>query len=381
MKIICFSEIQYRYVKTRKQQILSRFPGNWKILFLSSVVAGKENNFLPRRDGRIVHLCIPVFKNFPQKIVRFIFSLPPVRFIWNILLLIWLKLVFLATGFSGRDRVFYVSNIYYGAVLKFLPRKLMLYDCNDDPMEFPDVQSWAEKYFRKLAFSADLVVAVSRGLVIRLENMGVSNIYRIGNGVDYKLFSESASAGVPEEMKKFRSPVIGYAGAIAQWFNTGLLDRLAGDFPDISIVLMGPLFESKRDEVEEIITRRGNLYYLGSKPYEELGSYLASLDVCIIPLKMNKLMRYADPNKLYEYAAVEKPIVTMRFSEEMDQYADFIYLSRSEDEFIANIRKALTEGADMEKLRHFAERSSWQARADEMAKLIENHYHQEGNLP
>ena len=60
MKIICFSEIQYRYVKTRKQQILSRFPDDWKILFLSSVVAGKKNNFLPQRDGRIVHLCIPV---------------------------------------------------------------------------------------------------------------------------------------------------------------------------------------------------------------------------------------------------------------------------------------------------------------------------------
>lgn len=374
MKIICFSEIQYRYVKTRKQQILSRFPGDWDILFLSSVVAGKKNNFTPQRDGRIVHLCIPVFKNFPQKSVRFIFSIPPVRFIWNILLLIWLKLVFLATGFSGKERVFYVSNIYYGAVLRLLPRRLMLYDCNDDPMEFPDVQSWAEKYFRSLVLSADLVVAVSRGLVNKLENMGAGNIYRIANGVDYELFSRSASAGVPEEMKKFDGSVIGYAGAIARWFNTGLLDRLAGEFPDVSIVLMGPLFESRRDEIEEIIDRRGNLYYLGSRPYEELGSYLAALDVCIIPLKMNKLMEYADPNKLYEYAAVEKPIVTMRFSGEMDQYADFIYLSRSEDEFIVNVRKALTGGADREKLRDFARRSSWQARAREMAGLIESHY-------
>lgn len=374
MKIICFSEIQYRYVKTRKQQILSRFPGDWDILFLSSVVAGKKNNFTPQRDGRIVHLCIPVFKNFPQKSIRFIFSIPPVRFIWNVLLLIWLKLVFLATGFSGKERVFYVSNIYYGAVLRLLPRRLMLYDCNDDPMEFPDVQSWAEKYFRSLVLSADLVVAVSRGLVNKLENMGAGNIYRIANGVDYELFSRSASAGVPEEMKKFDRPVIGYAGAIARWFNTGLLDRLASEFPDVSIVLMGPLFESRKDEIEEIIERRGNLYYLGSRPYEELGSYLAALDVCIIPLKMNKLMEYADPNKLYEYAAVEKPIVTMRFSGEMDQYADFIYLSRSEDEFMVNVRKALTGGADREKLRDFARRSSWQARADEMARLIESHY-------
>jgi len=44
LKVVCFSEIQWRYVRTRKQQILSRFPEDWDILFLSSVVAGKKNN-------------------------------------------------------------------------------------------------------------------------------------------------------------------------------------------------------------------------------------------------------------------------------------------------------------------------------------------------
>lgn len=374
MKIVCFSEIQYRYVKTRKQQILSRFPDDWEILFLSSVVAGRKNNFLPERDGRIVHLCVPVFKNFPQKSVRLIFSLPPVRFVWNIILWFWLNTVFLATGFSGRDRVFYVSNIYYSAVLKFLPRRFMLYDCNDDPMEFPDVQPWAGKYFRSLALSADTVVAVSEGLLKKLKGMGVRDVHRIGNGVDYQLFSESASSGMPEEMKRFRGPLIGYAGAIARWFNTRLLDRIAAEFPDVSIILLGPLFEARREEIEEMAERRGNIFYLGSRDYRELGSYLASLDVCLIPLQMNDLMKYADPNKLYEYAAVEKPVVTMKFSEEMEQYSDFIYLCETEDEFISNIRAALSEEPDRDKLRRFAVSSSWQARADEMAELIRSNY-------
>jgi glycosyltransferase involved in cell wall biosynthesis len=103
------------------------------------------------------------------------------------------------------------------------------------------------------------------------------------------------------------------------------------------------------------------------------------MDICLIPLKMNRLMKYADPNKLYEYAAVERPVVTMRFSGEMDQYADFIYLSGDEEEFITNIRTALSEGADREKLREFAMRSSWQARADQMADLIEKYYDQGGS--
>ncbi|MBD3179563.1 MAG: glycosyltransferase [Candidatus Latescibacteria bacterium] len=377
MKVVCFSEIQFRYVRTRKQQILSRFPKDWDILFLSSVVAGKRNNFLPEREGRIVHLCVPVFKNFPQKSVRFIFSLPPVRFLWNILLFLWLKVVLLSTGFHGRETVFYVSNIYYSAILKLLPRKLMLYDCNDDPMEFPDVQKWAGRYFRSLAFSADLVVAVSRGLKKKLEDMGVEKVYRIANGVDYHLFSRSAAAGIPEEMKQFKRPVIGYAGAIARWFDTGLLDRLAEELPDVSIVLMGPLFESRRGDIERITGARNNLFYIGSKPYRQLGAYLAALDVCLIPLVMNDLMKYADPNKLYEYAAVGKPIVSMRFSEEMDRYGDFIYLSRTEDQFVDNVRTALSIGADTGRLRDFARKSSWQARADRMAELIMEHYREE----
>ena len=101
MKIVCFSEIQWRYVRTRKQQVLSRFPADWEILFLSSVVRGKPNNYLPQRDGRIIHVCVPIFKNFPPGPVRTFFSLPPVRFIWNVAIYCWLNLIFLMTGFHG----------------------------------------------------------------------------------------------------------------------------------------------------------------------------------------------------------------------------------------------------------------------------------------
>lgn len=374
MKIVCFSEIQYRYVKTRKQQILTRLPPDWEILFLSTVVRGGKNNFLPERDGRIVHLCIPVFKNFPQRSIRLLFSIPPVRFLWNLLLFLWLKTVFLVTGFAGRDRVFYVSNIYYSAVLKFLPSKIMLYDCNDDPMGFPDVPGWAGKYFRQLSLSADLVVAVSAGLVRKLKEMGAGRVFRIGNGVDYDLFSKSAEDGKPEEMSRYNPPIIGYVGAIARWFDMDLLDRIAEEFPECSIVLIGPLFRSRRDELEDIRLKRDNVFYEGPRPYHKLGAYLSAMDVCLIPLKMNRLRRYADPNKIYEYAAAEKPVVSMKFSPEMEELRDLIYLASNGNEFIENIRRALSEGADREKLRDFARSSSWQSRADEMAGLIESGY-------
>ncbi len=370
MKIVCFSEIQWRYVRTRKQQILSRFPDDWEILFLSTVVAGKKNNFLPRREGRVTHLCVPVMKNFPQPSLRFLFSLPPVRFMWNILVYLWVAVAMAATGFSGRGRVFYVSNIYYARVLPLLRRRLMLYDCNDYPMGFPGTPEWAEGYFRKLVSHADLVVAVSEGLINKLKELGVSKVHHIPNGVDYSLFREAAEGGTPAEMEDLPSPVLGYAGSIAEWFDMELVRRISEKFSNGCVVLIGPVFQSRREELDEMLRERSNVYHLGPKPYRELGAYVSSFDVSLIPLRVTELRRMADPNKLYEYSSVEKPIVTMLFSTDMKKYGDFVYLAEDEDQFIKGVSRALKEGVDRDKMRKFALSSSWQSRANDMAELI-----------
>ena len=370
MKVICFSEIQWRYVRTRKQQVLSRFPADWEILFLSSVVRGKPNNFFPRRDGRIVHVCVPVFKNYPQRPLRALFSLPPARFVWNAVLLLWLNVIFLATGFHRGQRVFYVSNIYYAAILPFLKRSLMLYDCNDDHLAFPHTPPWARSYFLRLARSADCVIAVSTRLAELLREAGVRELHLVGNGVDYDLFRASAESGIPDDMKSMRRPVIGYSGAIALWFDFELLDLVARVFSEASIVLVGPLFKERAAEFGGLASLRGNIFHLGAKPYEKLGSYIAAMDVCIIPLAVNELMRSADPNKLYEYAACGRPIVTMRHSEDLEALRGLIYLAGSREEFVEQIRIALASGADQERLTEFARKRSWQMRADEIAGLI-----------
>ena len=370
MKVVCFSEIQWQYVRTRKQQIIGRFPADWEILFLSSVVKGKKNNFRPVRDGNITHVCVPALKNFPQRYLKALFSFLPARFLWNIILFLWVRVILFVTGFSGGDRVFFVSNIYYAAVLPLFSRSFILYDCNDDPLEFPGSPRWAGKYFKKLVSISDVLVAVSRGLVERLHSMGVKDVNYIGNGVDYGLFRKAVEKGIPEEMKKFNKPVLGYSGAIAPWFDMELLEMVAEDFPEASIILMGPLFEPSRERLEKMIAEKGNIFYLGSKPYERLGAYLNALDICMIPLQMNELMRMADPNKIYEYAAVEKPIVTYKFAPEMEELDGMIYLAESRAEFIEGIRKALKEGADSARLREFAMACSWQSRADAMIALI-----------
>ena len=292
------------------------------------------------------------------------------RFIWNVMLFVWLNVLFIATGFLSRDRVFYVSNIYYGAVLRFLPRRIMLYDCNDDHLGFPNTPQWAKGYFEKIVANADLVVAVSEELAEKLDGLGVEKVHHIGNGVDYEVFERAIAEGVPEEMARLRRPIIGYSGAVAQWFDFELLKKTADRFKDSSIVLVGPLFGASLERFNEIAASRENIFHLGPKPYERLGAYIAAMDVCIVPLKVNELMRYADPNKIYEYAAAGRPIVTMKHTDKLGELRDLIYVAASHEEFLDSVALALERGADEKALKAFARKSSWQARADAIKELI-----------
>jgi len=371
LKIVCFSEIQWRYVRTRKQQILSRFPADRDILFLSTVVRGRRSNFRPERDGNVVHACVPVLKNFPQKWVKALFSFPPARFLWNAMLFVWLKVLMRVTGFHSGDRVLYVSNVYYASILPLMSRKLMLYDCNDDPLSFPDVPGWVRGCFVKVAKSADVVTTVSAGLVERLKEAGAEDPVLLGNGVDYEMFQRSAATGIPYDMKDLDRPVIGYAGAIAQWFDFDLVESIAKRFPGASIALIGPVFREVEQSARRLAEERSNVVFLGEKSYDDLGAYLSSMDVCMIPLEANELRRLADPNKLYEYAAVGRPVVTMAYSEYVASLAGLVYVARSRAEFVDKVEEALGGGEDSEALREFARARSWQSRADEMIRLID----------
>ncbi|MDD3643039.1 MAG: glycosyltransferase [Candidatus Krumholzibacteria bacterium] len=370
MKIVCFSEIQWRYVRTRKQQILTRFPPDCEILFLSSVVRGRRNNLLPERDGRVTHLCVPAMKNFPQAWARALFAAAPVRLLWNALLWFWVWAVRCATGFSGGGCVFYVSNIYYAAVLRLMPRALLLYDCNDDPLAFPDAPAWARGYFSRLARMADVVVAVTSGLRTRLENAGAAEVRLLGNGVDYELFERAAAGPTPDEMAGLPRPVIGYVGAVAHWFDFDLVERVAAEHPAASVVIIGPVFRGLEERAAGLRAARSNVVFLGERPYERLGAYCAAMDVCMIPLAMNELRRLADPNKIYEYAAAGRPIVTLAYSEEIAALSGLLHVARTPAEFVGRIGEALRDGGDPERLKAFARSRSWQSRADGMMRLI-----------
>ena len=137
MKVVVCSEVQWHYVRTRKQQLLRRFPSDWPVLFLQAYVRARPNAWRPRRDGRVTYVTVPAFKSVPNPTVRRLLDAGLVRVAANAVLALWVAWVRLITGFAGSDVVLIVSNIFYGRILSTMPRRVSVYDCNDNHLAFP----------------------------------------------------------------------------------------------------------------------------------------------------------------------------------------------------------------------------------------------------
>ena len=166
---------------------------------------------------------------------------------------------------------------------------------------------------RELLQKIDVVIATSsllQGSKSRLH----PNVQYLPHGVDYKLFSQALAPGaVPDDIRPIPQPMIGFVGLLGEHIDYGLIERLADEVPDASVVLVGP--------VEEHITvpSRKNIYQLGPKPYSQLPSYLARFAVCTIPYAYSDRNKFANPTKLREYLAAGLPTITSRLVRRLNE--------------------------------------------------------------
>ena len=93
---------------------------------------------------------------------------------------------------------------------------------------------------------------------------------------------------VPDELKCCDGyPVLGYYGAIAEWLDCDLSERLARQMRDVKIVLIGPVCDSVSRRFLSITTRYSNLLLIPQRKQLELVPFLKHFDVCMIPFVKN----------------------------------------------------------------------------------------------
>src|SRR6185369_7208340 len=138
----------------------------------------------------------------------------------------------------------------------------------DDWSSFPgmDTDHALLELERGLERNADLLVVSSQTLFDKW-SANNANTVLARNAADFSHFyNVEANELLADESR----PIIGYFGAIAEWFDFKLMLRLATERPDYTFVLLGGVFGSLVDELAAL----PNVRLLGQQDYETMPAYL-----------------------------------------------------------------------------------------------------------
>jgi hypothetical protein len=108
-----------------------------------------------------------------------------------------------------------------------------------------------------------------------------------------------------------------------------------------------------------------NLLYLGPVDYAILPAYARRFDVCFIPFAPGEIAQTTSPLKLFEYFALEKPVVVTSDMLECRAYPE-VFHGDSIGTLSDAIDRALARKDDMQfraKLAELADQNDWDQRA------------------
>jgi GT2 family glycosyltransferase/glycosyltransferase involved in cell wall biosynthesis len=242
----------------------------------------------------------------------------------------------------------------------------LVYDCMDDWQSWsakPAIGSFAQAEERSLARECDLLLVTSRRLEERYRGEGLSPLL-VRNAADFRFFAEGGAADLLAEIPR---PIIGYFGAIAEWFDLELVREVARARPQYSFVLIGHSSHSDIGRLRQL----PNVFLLGEKRYRDLPSYLQSFDVCLIPFVINSITHAADPVKVYEYFSQGKPVIAVPLPE-LAEMRELVYFAERPAEFGEQIDNALAESGGTLRARRteFAAGNTWAHRVDQVTTAL-----------
>src|SRR3546814_10971732 len=85
--------------------------------------------------------------------------------------------------------------------------------------------------------------------------------------------------------------IIGYYGAIADWFDVDLVRAVAREFPDCLVLLVG----SDTAGVANRLADEPNVTMAGEVPYDRLPFYLHAFDLALLPFRIIPLTLATNP--------------------------------------------------------------------------------------
>ena len=359
MIIFWFSEIKWNYLRTRKQQILSRFHKDNFILFIEPISRIINNKFTLQDNKPICNITIPQLRSVANPFILYIINLKLIRKCIFLFSTIW----FFVFQFLLKKKpdVIITSNVFWIDTIKLLLKKYpnikLIYDCNDDPLSFSTIPISTKEYFSKTVSISNRIVVPHKSYIEFIPKHFHNKIEIISNGVDYNAFQrKNTSLSLIENNS---NPIVMYVGAISDWFDYNLLESIARTLYNIHFFLIGPIGSQSKHKLE-LLTNEKNISYIPTIPHDEIINYLNYADVCIIPFLKTELTSTILPNKIFEYSAAGKPCVMTNFNNYLYEFDNYIFIAKNEADFISKILSNIDTPPSQIKLKDFSSKYDWE---------------------
>ncbi|TKB07536.1 MAG: glycosyltransferase, partial [Mesorhizobium sp.] len=251
------------------------------------------------------------------------------------------------------------------------PEYQITFDCMDDISGFSNTESHVLETEMDMIGKADKMAVSSQYLYDKFG--AIRDVVMVRNGTDVSHFVDCpedipAPAWLGERKAKGTIRV-GYVGAIAEWFDTDLIEQVACENPDFEIHLCGAVTAEQPMRLASI----ANVTMHGEIPYRDVPAFHKQMDVLIIPFQLLPIIKACDPVKFYEYSAVMRPTVSTSLPE-LDRAGDLVFRSDHPAGFATQIRRAAPLAQDSgfgHRLRQYALDNAWSFRAHDMLKEMQ----------
>ena len=233
------------------------------------------------------------------------------------------------------------------ALLAKVPGTRMVFDYADDYMDMlrhelgrmsnPLLLGMAQKLLDFMFRHAYLVTTVSHVLAEgQARPMAV-----LPNGVST---AKVSAVDLDDALRgKGPRPVVGFLGSFEYFIDFPLILDTAERLPEVDFMLVGKGrdYEGVARAVAE--RKLSNVNLVGGVPHAEVFRHIARMDICLNIFKKIPVSERACPIKLFEYAAMKKPIVSTRLAELPYVDKGFLYYADTADEAVTRIREIIAE--------------------------------------
>lgn len=220
----------------------------------------------------------------------------------------------------------------------------------------------------------EFIIASARRLEDEaVEAVGRDKVLLVPNGVDTWHYRNpdhvhtSLSRIFVEFINQYEN-IIGYFGAIAPWLWYDEITTLVNSRTDLGFVFIGPDYA---DAVVRLPQTR-NVLRLDKIDHEILPAYANRFDVCFIPFEPGEIARTTSPLKLFEYFALEKPVVVTSQMNECTAF-DVVFSGDDANSLSTAIDEAIgfkSDRAFKDRLARLADENSWDNRARLLEKVF-----------